>query len=223
MPRPLTLVLIVALAAAPSIGGANGDPVGGPPTVFERFVLSACAPCIRESFPIASLPVAPMTLAGFPRTAAGTAARPGEIAIEVLRAQQPGRQDWRSLALRVTLMVPTGAGGDLFRLGTGLLDGGEVPALARAVGEMARLAATPAGDGAAETADIDFHGGTLRVGVLRIRGEAVGYVQTGDLPTLLQRAVWEVPTTLYLPVKDLSEVAAALGKAAAKIEQARSN
>jgi hypothetical protein len=120
-------------------------------------------------------------------------------------------------------MVPTGAGGDLFRLGTGLLDGGEVPALARAVGEMARLAATPAGDGAAETADIDFHGGTLRVGVLRIRGDAVGYVQTGDLPTLLQRAVWEVPTTLYLPVKDLSEVAAALGKAAAKIEQARSN
>jgi hypothetical protein len=223
MPRPLTLVLIVALAAAPSIGGANGDPVGGPPTVFERFVLSACAPCIRESFAIASLPVAPMTLAGFPRTAAGSAARPGEIAIEVLRAQQPGRPDWRSLALRVTLLVPTGAGGDLFRLGTGLLDGGEVPALARAVGEMARLAATPAGDGAADTADIDFHGGTLRVGVLRIRGDAVGYVQTGDLSTLLQRAVWEVPTTLYLPVKDLPEVAAALGKAAAKIEQARSN
>jgi hypothetical protein len=164
-----------------------------------------------------------MTLAGFPRTAAGTAARPGEIAIEVLRAQQPGRPDWRSLALRVTLLVPTGAAGDLFRLGTGLLDGGEVPSLVRAVGEMARLAAMPAGDGAADTADVDFHGGTLRVGVLRIRGDSVGYVQTGDLPTLLQRAVCEVPTTLYIPVKDLPNVAAALGKAAAKIEQARSN
>ena len=223
MPRPLTLVLAVALGAAPSTSGANGDPVGGPPTVFERFVLSACTPCVRESYPIASLPVAPMTLTGFPRTAAGSAARPGEIAIEVLRAHQPGRPDWRSLALRVTLLVPTGAGGDLFRLGTGLLDGGEVPALARAVGEMARLAAAPAGEGAAETADVDFHGGTVRIGVMRIRGDAVGYVQTGDLPTLLQRAVWEVPTTLYLPVKDLPDVAAALGKAAARIEQARSN
>ncbi len=223
MPRPLTLVLLVALAMMPSAGRTNGDPGGGPPTAFERFVLSACAPCVRESYPIASHAVAPMTLTGFPRTAAGTAARPGEIAIEVLRAHQPGRPDWKSLALRVTLLVPTGGGGDLFRLGSGLLDGGEVAALARAVGEMGRLAAMPAADGAAESTDIDFHGGSVRIGVLRIRGNAVGYVQTGDLPTLLQRAVWEVPTTLYLPVKDLPDLAAALGKAAARIEQARSN
>jgi hypothetical protein len=223
MARPLTLTLVAALALAASTAGANGDPAGGPPTAFERFVLSACTPCVRETYPIASLAVTPMTLTAFPRTAAGAAARPGEIAIEVLRAHQPGRPDWKSLALRVTLLVPTGAGGDLFRLGTGLLDGGEVAALARAVGEMGRLAAVPVGDGAAESADIDFHGGTVRIGVLRIRGDAVGYVQTGDLPTLLQRAVWEVPTTLYLPVKELPELAAALGKAAARIEQARSN
>jgi hypothetical protein len=223
MARPLTLTLVAALVLAASTAGANGDPAGGPPTAFERFVLSACTPCVRETYPIASLAVTPMTLTAFPRTAAGAAARPGEIAIEVLRAHQPGRPDWKSLALRVTLLVPTGAGGDLFRLGTGLLDGGEVAALARAVGEMGRLAAVPGGDGAAESADIDFHGGTVRIGVLRIRGDAVGYVQTGDLPTLLQRAVWEVPTTLYLPVKELPELAAALGKAAARIEQARSN
>jgi hypothetical protein len=223
MRRSLGRVLCVALLAAPSLAAANGDPVGGPPTVFERFVLSACSPCIRETYPIASLPVAPMTLAGFPRTAAGTAARPGEIVIEVLRAHQPGRPDWRSLALRVTLLVPTGTGGDLFRLGAGLLDAGDVPALARAVGEMGRMAAAPSGEAGPDTVDVDFHGGTLRIGVLRLRGDAVGYVQTGDLPTLLQRAVWEVPTTLYLPVKDLPDVAAALGKAAARIEQARSD
>lgn len=223
MPRPLTLVLVVALAAAPSAARANGDPAGGPPTVFERFVLSACTPCVRESYPIASLPIAPLTLPGFPRAAAGTAARPGEIAIEVLRAHQPGRPDWRSLALRVTLLVTTGPGGDLFRLGTGLLDGADVRALARAVGEMARMAAARPGEPQAENVDVDFHGGSLRVGVLRIRGDAVGYVQTGDLPTLLQRAVWEVPTTLYVPVKDLPDVAAALGQAAARIEQVRGN
>jgi hypothetical protein len=39
----------------------------------------------------------------------------------------------------------------------------------------------------------------------------------------LQRAVWEVPTTLYVPVKDLPAVAAALGQAAARIEQLRAN
>jgi len=218
MPRSLTLALVIALAAAPSMARANGDPAGGPPTVYERFVLSACSPCVRESYPIASLPIAPLTLPGFPRGVAATAARPGEIAIEVLRAHQPGRPDWKSLALRVTLLVTTGPGGDLFRLGTGLLDGADVQALAQAVGEFARLAAAAPGEPRAESVDADFHGGSLRVGVLRLRGEAVGYVQTGDLPTLLQRAVWEVPTTLYVPVKDLPDVATTLGQAAARID-----
>jgi hypothetical protein len=224
MPRPLAFILVVALAAAPSTARPNGDGTGvGPPTVFERFVLSACSPCLREVYPIATLPVAPIPLPGFPRAAAASGARPGEIAIDVLRAHQPGRADWQSLALRVTLSVTTGAGGDLFRLGTGLLDGADVRTLAQTVGEMARIAAAPQGEPRADTLDVDFHGGTLRVGVLRIRDDAVGYVQTGDLPILLQRAVWEVPTTLYLPVKDLPDLATALGQAAARIEQARGN
>jgi hypothetical protein len=223
MPRSLTLVLLLALAAAPSIARSNGDGGGaGPPTVFERFVLSACSPCVRESYPIATLPIAPLSVPGFPRSATGVA-RPGEIAIEVLRAHQPGRPDWKSLALRVTLSVSTGAGGDLFRLGTGLLDGADVRALAQAVDVMARIATAPPGEPRPETVDADFHGGTLRLGVLQIRGDAVGYIQTGDLPVLLQRAVWEVPTTLYLPVKDLPGIASALEQAAARIDQVRGN
>ena len=224
MPRPLTLVLLIALVAAPSTVRPNGDgSASGPPTVFERFVLSACSPCVRETYPIATLPVAPLVLPGFPRAAAASGARSGEIAIEVLRAHQPGRHDWRSLALRVTLSVMAGPGGDLFRLGTGLLDGADVRALAQAVGEMARIATAPPGEPRADTVDADFHGGTLRVGVLRIRGDAVAYVQTGDLPILLRRAVWEVPTTLYVPLRDLPTVATALGQAVAWIEQLRSN
>ena len=223
MPRSLTLVLLLALAAAPSIARSNGDGGGaGPPTVFERFVLSACSPCVRESYPIATLPIAPLPLPGFPRSATSVA-RPGEIAIEVLRAHQPGRPDWKSLALRVTLSVSTGTGGDLFRLGTGLLDGADVRALAQAVDVMARIATAPPGEPRPETVDADFHGGTLRLGVLQIRGDAVGYIQTGDLPVLLQRAVWEVPTTLYLPVKDLPGIASALEQAAARIDQVRGN
>jgi len=224
MPRVLQLALAVALAAAPSLALADGDPVAlGPPTVYERFVLSACSPCVREVYPIATLPVAPVALPGFPRTATASGGRAGEIAIDVLRAYQPGRPDWKSLALRVTMSVTTGAGGDPFRLGTGLLDGADVAALAQAVGELARIATAPPGELRPDTVDADYHGGTLRIGVLQIRGEAIGYVQTGDLPTVMQRAVWEVPTTLYLPVKELSAVATALGQAAARIQQVRGN
>jgi hypothetical protein len=223
MPRPLTLVLLLALAALPSAAGANGDgTASGPPTVFERFVLSACSPCVRESYPVATLSITPVPLPWLPRAAA-SGARSGEIAIDVLRAHQPGRPDWKSLALRVTLSVTTGPGSDLFRLGTGLLDGADVRALARAASEMTRLATIPRGEPRADIVDADFHGGTLRVGVLQVRGDTVGYIQTGDLPVLLQRAVWEVPTTLYVPVKDLPDVAAALGQAAARIEQVGGN
>ena len=224
MRRPLTAVLVIALLAAPCAARANGDPAaGGPPTVFERFVLSACSPCIRESYPVTSLAIAPLPLPGFPRMAAGAASRPGEIGIEALRAQQVGRPDWKSLALRVTLSVMASPGGEMYRLGIGLLDGADVRALARAVAEMATIATAPPASPSAESTDIDFHGGSLRVGLLRIRGDAVAYVQAGDLATLLQRAVWDVPTTLYLPVKDLPALAAALGQAAATIEKVRGN
>jgi hypothetical protein len=224
MPRSLTLVIVAALAVVPSIARPNGDgSPAGPPTVFERFVLSACSPCVRETYPISTLPVAAVPLPAFPRTPTASGSRPGEIVIDVLHAYQLGRSDWRSLALRVTMSVSTASGADLFRLGTGLLDGADVPALAQAVGEMSRIASTPRGDLRPDTVDADYHGGTLRIGVLQIRGESIGYIQTGDLPSMLQRAVWDVPATLYVPVKDLPAMASALREAAARIQQVRGN
>jgi len=222
MPRPLTVTLALALvAAAPAVARANGDPSGGPPTVFERFVLSACTPCLRESYPVTALATPSVTLPWVPRATSAGASRPGEIAIDVLRAQQPGRPDWRSVALRLTLSVMSSPGGDMYRLGIGLLDAAEVRGLVQAVADMARLAAAPAANPSAESVDVDFHGGSLRIGVLKVRGDAVVYVQTGDLPTLMQRAIWEVPTTLYLPVKDLPALEAALSRAAATVESVR--
>ncbi len=222
MLRLRAAVLVIALAA-PSLARANGESVLGPPTTFERFVLSACSPCVRESYPVASLAIAPPTLAGFPQGVARALSRPGEIVIEVLRAQQLGRRDWTSLALRVSLAVKGGQDGEMFRLGVGLLDAAEVRALVNAVGEMAAIAAAPPANARAESSDVDFHGGSLRVGVLRIRGDSVAYVQTGDLTLLMQRAVWEVPTTLYLGIRDLSGLAAALSQAMATLESVRGN
>lgn len=219
--RALRALGMLALLAAPSRLPANGDPAPALPTVFERFVLSACSPCVRESYPVTALALEPLALPGFPRAAALAASRAGGLAIEVVRARQPGRPDWASLALRVTLSVAAAPGGEAYRLGTGLLDGADVRALAQAVADMARTAAAPPATRGAESVDVDFHGGSLRVGMLRLRDDAVAYVQTGDLSALLQRPVWEVPTTLYLPVKDLSVLAAALGQAAATIDDVR--
>ncbi|MGH7264621.1 MAG: hypothetical protein ACREMB_07170 [Candidatus Rokuibacteriota bacterium] len=86
---------------------------------------------------------------------------------------------------------------------------------------MARTAAAPPAEASAESLHLDFHGGTLRVGVLRLREETIAYVQIGDRQAQIQLPIWEVPTTLYLPVSDLPALAAALGQAAATVEKVR--
>jgi hypothetical protein len=218
--RAIGLVLLIGgLSALPAPARGNGEHTSGEdaPTRFERFVLSACVPCVRESFAVGTVVAPPLELSAFPRAAAS---RAGEILLDVVRAQQLGRPGWQSVALQATLSVTAGQGGDTYRLGIGLLDGGEVPALAQAVADMAGLASTPPAANAT-TADVDFHGGSLRIGLLRRQGAAIAYVQAGDVPTLLRRAVWEVPTTLYLPATDLSALAATLRQAVAIIDTLR--
>ena len=78
-----------------------------------------------------------------------------------------------------------------------------------------------AGDPGAERVDVDYHGESLRMGVLRIKADTVAYGQTGDLTTLLQGAIWGMPTTLYRPATDLSARATALGQAATAVERVR--
>jgi hypothetical protein len=220
--RAIGLVLLVGgLSAFPAPARGNGEHTSGEdaPTRFERFVLSACVPCVRESFAVGTVVAPPLELSAFSRAAAA-ASRAGEILLDVVRAQQLGRPGWQSVALRATLSVTAGQGGDTYRLGIGLLDGGDVPALAQAVADMAGLASTPPAPNAT-TADVDFHGGSLRIGLLRRQGASIAYVQAGDVPTLLRRAVWEVPTTLYLPATDLSALAATLRQAVAIIDTLR--
>jgi hypothetical protein len=219
--------IAIVLVVLPGLARAHGESKGTGEfsTAYEHFVVEACSPCATETYSIATLPVAPIGLGWFPRNSAGGGSRAGTIVVEVLRAQELGRSDWPAVALRLTLaVVAPGAAGstdDMYRLGSGLLDAREVPALARAVAAMAKpspvAAATPSADGS----NTDFHGGSLRVGVLRIGGDTVSYVQVGELLTLLQRPVWEVPAALYLPVPGLSALASALDQAATTIEKVR--
>jgi hypothetical protein len=220
--RPLLVAAsLVAAAHAADANGAHGQPAAEPPTKFERFVVSGCSPCVKETHPIATIATSPLKLAAFPRLATLQMTRPGEIGIEVLRAHQLGRPSRQQLALRVTLSVSAGAPGEMYRIAAGVLDEEEIGALVDAVGEMARAMSTapaPLGD---ESVDVHFHGGSLRVGVVRLRGETVAYVQAGDLGPLALRAVWEVPTTMYLPLDRLPVFAGAIGQGAAKIQKLR--
>jgi len=218
----LTAVLVIGLLAAPRAARANGEQPAASalPTHFERFVLSGCSPCVKESFPVKTIAIAPVKLPAFPRVPAGSQSRQGEIAFEVVRASELGRAARQSLAVHATLSVGAVAGGGLYRVGLGVLDADDVGALADALSGMAKAAATPEPAGA-ESVEIDFHAGSLRVGVIRIRGDAMAYVQAGQIPILMFRPVWEVPNTVFLPVSDLPGLTAAIVEVAAKIRALR--
>jgi len=76
---------------------------------------------------------------------------------------------------------------------------------------MVRAAAPPARTDAVST-EINFHAGSVRVGVIRLGDDSVAYVQTGDVHKFALRPIWEVPTTVLLPVERLPTLASALGQ-----------
>lgn len=228
IPRHLLLALaLLALGPAPSLVARVAHAHEGvraaddPPTRFEHFLLSGCTPCVTESHRIATVPTGAPKISGLPRSGGAQPGRAGEIRVEALRAVQLGRPSRQLLALRLTLSVAVGAGAEFYRVAVGLVDEEEVPALAAAISEIARPVAAAAADGDIELADASVRGGTLRIGLLKLRGESVAYAQGGDPSVLALRAVWDVPTTIYLPPEQLPALAGAIGQAAAKIRQLR--
>jgi hypothetical protein len=207
---------------------ADGVPVPAPGaatilTHYESFVLTNCTPCVRETYPIATLPVAATKAPDFPRSAGmpATTTRAGEVAIELLRAYPLGRANQQHLAMRIALSVATGLQGQTYSLGTALVDEADVPQLAGMIAEMANTAA--AARSRAEMSDVEFHGDTMRIGVVRLHDEAVAYIQawsSSDLPRLALKQVWQVPS-LYLPVSDLAQLRHAVEQAVGKIRELR--
>jgi hypothetical protein len=216
-------LLGAALAAPGGESSANGRdlrPDGEePPTRFERFVQGGCVPCVTESHAVVKLPLGALKLPAFPRPAAGGMMPPGEIRLDVLRASELGRPSRQSLAIRMILSMTTGGG--LYRLAAGLLDEDDVPALSSAVGEIARVAAAPPAGAGAESVDIAYHGGSLRVGLIRYAGETVAYVQAGDPHPLALQPVWEVGSTLFMAPGTLAELMNAIRQLTAKIRELR--
>lgn len=218
----MTLALVL-LAAAPA--AANGRHDGGeaePPTKFERLVVRGCVPCVRETYAVAAVAAPPLKPAGFSPQLLNAMGRAGEARFEVLRGARGGRTG-EQFAMRVELLL---AGGGptpvLFRLATGLLDEEHLAPLAAALAEMARTLERPAdaADGP-DTTELEYHAGSLRLGVLRTRGAAVAYVQAGDPDLLRAPSVADGLSALFWQPADLPALADAVNRVLARIRELR--
>jgi hypothetical protein len=218
----VVLALAGSILIQPQAARAHGpEGVEEPLTRFEHFQLDVCSPCVIETAPIATLAAPSMKLAAGARTAAPRTTRAGEISVEALRSQLLGRPSRQMLAIRLTLFVATGSPGELYRIGSGLVDEEEIGAFVSGLGEIAQAAAagTPSDGNAVE---IDVRSGSIRIGVLRAKGESMVYIQAGDVRGFARRPVSDIPTTLYLPVADLAAMRGAVAQAATRMQKMRS-
>ena len=224
---PLAAAVLVMAALISSGHGVEAHSPLGPqkvaelPTSFERALVDLCSPCVTEAYPVAALPVPPVKLPVPTRMTGGPPPRAGEIGFEVLRAYQLGRPERQFLAIRVTLSVAAGSGGEMYRLAVGLLDEAELPVLASTVAHIVQMAGVAPKDPGPASTEIDFQGGSLRVGFIQFRSDGVGYVQAGDPAMLAIRPALEVPTALYLPISQLPALVAAIGRVTAKLKTLR--
>jgi hypothetical protein len=219
------LVMVGSITVPTHLALADGAaPADEPITRFEKFLLESCTPCVRESSTLATLPVAPARTAALARSTAGRAPRAGEVGVEALRSYVLGRPSRQMLAVRLNLSVATGNPGEVYRMASGVVDEEELSAFVNGLGDLVQAAAAPTlTDALVDTVELDVRGGTVRVGVLRIKGESLAFVQAGDMRLLTRRPIWEAPATLYLAVADLGTLRNAMVQAAARLQKMRGN
>lgn len=195
-----------------------------PPTLYERFIRFGCAPCVQDAHLVNAVPISPVKLPSLPGVMPGAQLMPrqGEIRFEVMRASELGRETRQLLAVRLTLSagMGTAAGMQFFPSGFGIVDAEDAADLLHAVRQIVSAAKAPQTSGADMTT-IDYHKGSVRVGLLRIGGETIAYVQVGDIPLLAERPVWQVPTTVFIGLGELPALVPVLTEVVTKIRGMR--
>lgn len=222
--RLLAVLALVGSMAMPARSAlADGvQSVDEPLTRFEKFLLEVCSPCVRESSALATLPVAPIKTSVWARSAAGRTARAGEVGVEALRSHLLGRPSRQMFAVRLNLSVATGNPGEVYRIASGVVDEEELAAFVSGLGDLVQAATAVAPtDAVVDTVEIDVRGGSIRVGVIRLKGESLAFVQAGDMRILTRRPIWEAPATLYLAVSDLATLRSAIAQAATRLQRMR--
>jgi len=231
--RALSLALVVfigLLCAQSDVANADGSPALAPPsdtlTHFESFILTNCTPCVRELYAIATVPIPPIkapAFSGLARVNPAPTSRAGELRFELLRAYPLGLESREHLAMRVVLSVSVGSEGALYPLGAGLLDEDEVPTLAAALSQMSKSMRPGADDSSLRLVDTEFHADSVRMGTVRTGTDVLAYVQVApaDLPRFALKQLWELPTTMYLPSKDIPTLEHSVIQVSAKIRAIR--
>jgi hypothetical protein len=143
------------------------------------------------------------------------------VRLEVARAYPLGKLSQQILAMRTTLSIGTGDG-QFVPVAVGLVDEEEVPMFATAVDNIAKTAARrPVEEPKPDTTEMEFHAGSLRVGMMRIRAGEVAYLQAGNMRILRAPTPFETNSTLYLSVGDLETLHRAIRQVEIKIKKLR--
>jgi hypothetical protein len=202
----------------------SGPSVSPTMTQFESFILGRCIPCVREFFPIATVPIPSLKSPNFAGLAPANPAantRAGEMRLELVRAYPLGQQSRQHMAMRVVLSVSGGTGTMLYPLGAGLLDEDEVPVLAAALSQMGKALASAGDEASTPLVETEFHADTVRIGVVRTPSDSLAYVQIAPSdPLFALKQVWELPA-MYLPSQDLPALERAVLQVNAKIRALR--
>lgn len=217
------LLMPRGILAHPAEPAATAAPV--PPTLYERFIRFGCAPCVQDAHLVNAVLISPVKLPSLPGVMAGAQFMPrqGEIRFEVMRASELGRETRQLLAVRLTLSagMGTATGMQFFPLGFGIVDAEDAADLLHAVRQIVSAAKAPQTSSGADMTTIDYHKGSVRVGLLRIGGETITYLQVGDIPLLAERPVWQVPTTVFIGLGELPALVPVLTEVVTKIRGMR--
>ncbi len=173
---------VVAQPQAPAPQGQRDEPA----TKFDKFILSKGTVRVREFYDIGSV----------------GALYGGVAKFEVARAYTPGRTDY-ALALRIE--VTEGERPNRQRIGT--MDADEVASLAAALPQMTQMVETLK-RGTARNTEVDYRGGSLRVGVFVARTDGA-FIQVGDV----------APVHVFFDLKELDRITTYVNQAATKIKE----
>jgi hypothetical protein len=173
---------LLAQPQAPAPQGQRDEPT----TKFDMFILSKGVVRVREFYE------------------RGTMAVEGIAKFEVARAYTPGRTDY-VLALRIDVQES----GRPNRQRIGVMDADEVASLAAALPQMTKMIETLKQGQQAQNTEVDYRGGSLRVGVFVTGARTRGFIQVGDVS----------PVNAFFDVKELEQLSKLVGQAAAKIKE----
>jgi hypothetical protein len=217
----LVALFVLGREAAEANGSHSAPRREEAATKFEIFLDVDCAPCVKETYAVANVPIASLRPSGFGPSVASVMARGGEVRFEVIRAHPLGDGEQQMFAMRAVLAIRVGDG-QVYRVVAGLVDEEAIPSLTSAIGGMFKALSPPSAESRLPAStEMEFHAGSLRVGVIRVPDAEVAYIQVGDVQTIPPPTTAETYGALFFATADLPAVQRVIDQAAREIKTLR--